>query len=107
MSCRQDSCPVLKRHSYDPCIGVCEFQLVANGGGKHIAWRHLTFLGVGPHGNYRMVVGAINLLSAYVKIVSCNAVNGRSGAGIDAGMTYGGHCWNIAQVCVVEAEPLV
>ena len=63
-------------------VGV-QTQLVADGGGEHVAWRALALVAVAANGLHAVVFTAVNLLAADVEIVAADAVECRRGAGID------------------------
>ena len=108
MARRQNGCTVLNSHAEHLGLEVGGLaQHVAYSGAEHVVGRHLSRLRCSAYALHRGVVAAVYHLVAVAEVVRCNAVSGRTGSSIDAGVSHTRYGRHIVEHLVVARESLV
>lgn len=108
MSGRENGGTVFQGDTYHLCLAIgSNLHLIANGSNPQISWRHQASLASRANWFYSIVVGTINLLTAFHKIISSNAVNRWNTARINTGMPDSSNRWYIRNHCIFAGKSLL
>ena len=108
LSGREDGGTVLHGYADDlrPEVGG-HFEHVADGGCRHLAGRHLSGTALTAHALHGVVGAAVGEASVHVEVVAGDAVEGRCGSGVDAGVSDTCHGGHVVDEGVVAVEAFV